>query len=294
MIARIMWMCVGGITIALIGWLGVSVAQLVWHRAGHTSVMPIEVPDQSARPTQQAPQDLSAITALAPFGQSPDIAGADDGMPPATSLNIALRGVLKDADTSQSRAFLRAEGRVDVYRIGDAVLSAKLTEIGTDTVTLRLGDETLVVGFDGMVGVDAQPQPTVTASEPDGGDPFARLAAAIVPGQGSIDLRDAPPPETTEDYINLWRDRITRNPQDAMDRVGVELVENGYRVKPDPNIGVTLAGLRPGDVITGLNGQSVGELEQDRVLYDEVAASGIARVEVVRDGQSLLLTFPLR
>jgi Trypsin-like serine proteases, typically periplasmic, contain C-terminal PDZ domain len=125
-------------------------------------------------------------------------------------------------------------------------------------------------------------------------DPFARLASAIVPGQGSIDLRDPPPPETTQDYIAAWRDRITRNPKAAMDRVGVELVENGYRIKPDPNIGVTLAGLRPGDVITRLNDQSVGDLARDRIVCDDVAAAGIARVEVMRDGQTMLLTFPLR
>jgi general secretion pathway protein C len=79
-----------------------------------------------------------------------------------------------------------------------------------------------------------------------------------------------------------------------MNRVGIELVENGYRVRTDPNIGVTLAGLRPGDVITSLNGQSIGDMEQDRILYDDVAAAGIARLEVVRDGQTMLLTFPLR
>lgn len=294
MIARWMWVFVGVVGIALLGSLGWSAAQLAWHRAGHTSVMPVAVSDQVAEPVQDAPQDLSTITALAPFGRVAEPSAPAETAPSTASLNITLRGVLLDPDRSQSRAFIRADGKVDVYRIGDAVLSAELIEIETETVTLVLGEETLVVGFEGILGEDQPSQPIAAVEQAPSTDPFARLAAAIVPGQGSIDLREAPPPETTADYIDLWRDRITRNPQEAMDRVGVELVENGYRVKPDPNIGVTLAGLRPGDVITELNGQSVGDLEQDRVLYDEVAAAGIARVEVVRDGQSLLLTFPLR
>lgn len=294
MMARWMWGVVGAVVIALLGSLGWSAAQLVWHRAGHTSVMPLAISDQAAAPVNDAPQDLAAITALTPFGRAAEPATPAKATPGAATLDIALRGVLLDPDNTLSRAFIRAKGQVDVFRIGDAVLSAELVEIGTDTVTLMLDGDTIRVGFAGIVGADQPTAPIATVQEDTSSDPFARLAAAIVPGQGSIDLREAPPPETTADYIDLWRDRITRNPQDAMDRVGVELVENGYRIKPDPNIGVTLAGLRPGDVITGLNGQSVGDLEKDRVLYDEVAAAGIARVEVVRDGQSLLLTFPLR
>lgn len=292
--ARWMWAFVGLVGLALLGSLGWSAAQLAWHRGGHTSVMPVDVPRQAAQVEQNATHDLDAIAALAPFGRAPQSAAPTTEAPDKPNLDISLRGVLIDPDRSQSRAFIRAGGRVDVYRIGDQVLQGELTEIGTETVTLVLDNETLIVGFDGIAGQDQPAKPTTTVAQDQGSDPFSRLAAAIVPGQGSIDLREAPPPETTQDYINLWRDRITRNPQEAMDRVGVELVENGYRVMTNPNIGVTLAGLRPGDVITDLNGQSVGDLKKDRILYDEVAAAGIARVKVVRDGQSLLLTFPLR
>lgn len=291
MTAGRLWILTALVVLGLAASLVFAGVRLVWHAQGHTAVLPQRLPEMTEPQKDGAPRDTGAIIALAPFGQA---ATAEDPQTSALAprqLGVTLRGVLVDPDPAASRAFLLVEGQTSVFGLGDPVATAELVAINTDTVTLKSGAQLVIVGFDGVQG-DPTETPQNTDVEPD--DPFARLAAAIVPGQGSIDLREVPPPETTEDYIAFWRDRITLNPQTAMDTIGVELVEDGYRVKEDPNIGVTLAGLRRGDVITRLNGQTLGDLDRDRVLYDEVAASGIARLEVERDGKALLLTFPLR
>lgn len=294
MTAGRLWILTGLVVLGLLASLAFAGARLVWHAKGHTSVLPQSLPAHAEPPRDSAPRDTGAIIALAPFGQA-NVAASDTPTATPRQLEVILRGVLVDPDPASSRAFLAVSGQTSVFRLGDPVGSAELVGINTDTVTLKSGEELVIVGFGGVEGERESAPPQVTNAPADNvEDPFARLAAAIVPGQGSIDLREAPPPETTDEYIAFWRDRITQNPQAAMDTVGVELVENGYRIKSDPNIGVTLAGLRPGDVVTRLNGQTLGDLDRDRVLYDEVAASGIARVEVERDGRALLLTFPLR
>jgi general secretion pathway protein C len=278
----------------LIASLMFAFVRLGWHMGGHTSVLPLSTAVQPVVENAAPERDITAIIALAPFGQIAATQQVPQIRDAIAKIDLALRGVLVDPDPAQSRAYILAGGATSVFRIGDDVQSAELVAINADTITLMLGDQLQIVGFDGFLGRGTpldQPKPSQQASL---SDPFARLAAAIVPGRGSIDLRDGPPPETTDDYINLWRDKIAQNPKAAMDSVGVELVENGYRIKADPNIGVALAGLRPGDVVTRLNGQAVGDLDRDRQLYDDVAAAGIARLEVVRDGQALLLTFPLR
>ena len=289
------WALVGAVGLALLGSLLWASAQIAWHVAGHTTVLPVDITVPAANEVPATPTNVGAIAALAPFG-SPVSARVQDGQGTTPArLNIALRGVLLDSDPARSRAFLHVDGDIGVYRLGDDVQSAELVRIETETIALKSGADIVVVGFDGVeTGPASSTEQIAEAATDSANDPFARLSAALVAGQGSVDLRDAPPPETTDDYINLWRDRISRNPQVAMKAVGVELVENGYRIKADPNIGVTLAGLRAGDVIAGLNGRSIGDLDRDRKLYDEVAAAGIARLEVIRDGQSLLLTFPLR
>lgn len=288
------WMITVLVMVALIGSVASAILQLRWHQAGHTNVLPQAVSLPAAAVETPPQQDTTAIVALAPFGKQTVIV-ADAPTAETVRLDVALRGVLVDPDPALSRAFVLVAGSTEVFQIGATIEGTELVAINADTITLKSDQGLHIVGFDGVLedGQTVAQDPAAEAKE-NPTDPFARLAAAIVPGQGSIDLREAPPPETTQDYINLWRKRITENPQAAMDTVGVELVENGYRIKPDPNIGVTLAGLRPGDVVTRLNGQAVGDLDKDRQLYDEVAAAGIARVEVIRDGQALLLTFPLR
>lgn len=288
-----MWMIVALVALALLTSVAWSGLELARHLAGHTRIQPMELTTPPVVDARQAPRNLASISALALFGQSIEQEMPAETDTSRTSLGISLHGVLIDPDPMRSRAFVRSGGVVGVYRVGDEIEASELISVGTETITVLLGDDQVVIGFEGLLGSSEGGLSASDTSVPKETS-FSRLAAAIVPGQGSIDLRDPPPPETTEDYIDLWRDRITRNPQDAMNRVGIELVENGYRVRTDPNIGVTLAGLRPGDVITSLNGQSVGDMEQDRILYDDVAAAGIARLEVVRDGQTMLLTFPLR
>lgn len=289
-----LWTVVVVIGALLLLSLAISGTRLSWHVQGHTSILPQELAAPSVDQGADPPRDINATLALSPFGQAVSIAETATPAVTVSQLRVALRGVLVDPDPSQSRAFILSDAATATFRIGDEVQATELVAINADTITLKSGAGLVIVGFGGVQNGTAEPTSAADSVQENPTDPFARLAAAIVPGQGSIDLREAPPAETTDEYINLWRDRITQNPQAAMDAVGVELVENGYRIKADPNIGVTLAGLRPGDVVTRLNGQAVGDLDSDRALYDDVAVSGIARLEVVRDGQALLLTFPLR
>jgi len=43
-----------------------------------------------------------------------------------------------------------------------------------------------------------------------------------------------------------------------------------------------------------VNGQSVGDVDKDRALYDVIAESGQARIEIERDGRTIMMSFPLQ
>lgn len=119
------------------------------------------------------------------------------------------------------------------------------------------------------------------------------MAAQTQDDEVSDDAEDEAP-QTTQDYIELWRERIRANPQEVLDTIGLIPTENGYRIAEEHDSGVGLAGLRAGDVVTSVNGQVVGDVERDRELFDDVAASGLARIEVQRDGSTVVMSFPLQ
>ncbi len=92
----------------------------------------------------------------------------------------------------------------------------------------------------------------------------------------------------------MWRSRIIANPKQVLDTIGLVRTDDGYRIAEQHDSGVARAGLRAGDLVRTVNGQQVGDLDSDRRLYDEVAASGLARIEVDRDGETITMSFPLR
>ncbi|MFT4962222.1 MAG: general secretion pathway protein C [Paracoccaceae bacterium] len=79
-----------------------------------------------------------------------------------------------------------------------------------------------------------------------------------------------------------------------LDEIGLVAGGGGYNIAENHDSGVARAGLQAGDLVKFVNGQPVGDVDSDWALYDEVANSGLARVEIERDGQSILLSFPLQ
>jgi general secretion pathway protein C len=79
-----------------------------------------------------------------------------------------------------------------------------------------------------------------------------------------------------------------------LDEIGLLATENGYIVDENHDPGVKLAGLKAGDRVAKVNGQTVGNIEQDRKFFDDIAASGVARLEVIREDKTFVLSFPLR
>ena len=96
-----------------------------------------------------------------------------------------------------------------------------------------------------------------------------------------------------EAVVARYRGRIRDDPQRVLDDLGIVAGEAGYEVGAEPATLLRRAGLEPGDLIAKVNGQQIGDVGRDRSFFDVVVASGRARVEVVRDGQRIVLSFPL-
>ncbi|MGY3438389.1 MULTISPECIES: type II secretion system protein N [unclassified Marinovum] len=296
MTAKKLWLmtvlAVAGVSASLV-W---QANDMGWLRLARVSTLPPAILAPLNTATAAAP-NLAAIRDKALFGQQArSVQTATAAVTAPVKLDVFLRGVFAYHDSATSRAFISDGKTTASFRIGEAVAQgAVLTDVMADSVMLEIDGIPRELGFDGLMdqdGADTAPEVADASASPI--TPMDRLAAALRTGSGSIDLRDAPPPETVDQYIDMWRGRIQRDPAEVMKTIGVEQTGRGYRITQDPDIGVTLAGLQPGDIVTRLNGQTVGNVDKDRLLYDQVATAGVARLEVERSGETLLMTFSLK
>ncbi|MEO0913714.1 MAG: type II secretion system protein N, partial [Pseudomonadota bacterium] len=251
----------------------------LWHSLGHNGQRIDPIP-RVANLQQAVPLEATDILAPAPFGAVARAEVEPAAVAPS-ALDLTLIGILQASDPSRSSALITGPEGTLRYRRGDTVQEgAALIDIASDHVVLRVGGTLRPLYF-----------PDAVASEPAPARDISRLRAATVvakrlPREATL--------ENTQSYIDLWRRRIAANPEDVLTAIGLIPTEAGYVIADKHDSGVRLAGLRPGDLVSRVNGQQVGDVEADKRFYDEIAASGQARLEVVRGGQTLTMTFPLR
>jgi len=229
--------------------------------------------------------DVTRILALAPFGGGLDNAGL-----PESALGLILKGVVMSASPSASRALISTgEAPAQAYAVGQAPAgNAVIEAIESYRVILRVGDRREALSFPkaaGMTVTGGSPPPSVVAPAPPPTGTSPEAAAA---------LASAAPIATAQPSAVAAPAPATTSPAPSLSSMGVTTSSQGYRVGPAPSAELRRFGLRPGDVIASLNGEPVGDVAGDRQLFERAVASGGARVEVIRDGRRVTLSFPLR
>lgn len=258
--------------------LGWTAAPVVWRVMGEDGQI---IPAVGAQAPVAARSDLGPLLAFAPFGQDslpspePEVAGE-------TSLGLTLLGVTIGNPVSASRAIVSGgDTPVASYPVGARITAnADLAEVKPDHVVLRVDGRLETLSF--------ADRSTVTAR--GAGNNLRNLIPQAA-------LQTDPQPQQSDDpdaVIGRYRAAIQTDAQGVLDRLGVTPTDTGYLIGTNASPGVLQAGMRPGDVITSVNGQPVGKMDADREYFDVVAASGRARVELQRDGQAIVMSFPLR
>ena len=273
----VLWLAIGLAAVSV----GLAAGPLPWRFAGESGLPaapPPPAPGQTA-----APVSIESILALSPFGR---IVRPDAPERPAeeTDLGLTLHGVVIASEQASSSAIVSSESQpARAYLVGDTITgSAALEQVFADHVVLRVDGRHETLSFPERLGAGQ--------SASDAG--VAALRALV---QGSDDAtRPDPAPVEAEAVIEDYRNRIRDNPQTVLDNLGLVAGDDGYRVAPDASGNLLRAGLQAGDVVARVNGQQVGNIEADRRYFDEVVASGRARIEVVRNGQRIVMSFPLK
>jgi general secretion pathway protein C len=268
-------------------------------------------PTQTQAQAQAKSIDTSQIRDL--FGKYQETAASQTIDAPKTTLNLELQGIFTADTPADSSAIVAQLGQSgELYRIGDrlpgnATLEAVfedhiLIKRGTRTEKLPFLDSAISQGFSqtstaplgNTVILKSDMAPTGTTRLEQVRERIARRSQRIAQQRGTVnqpvlDLRSA---------IDDFQRSLDESPEALMDELGVETVEtdrgSGYRIGSE--VSQTMlrqAGLKKGDIVISVNGQSATSVANDKGLMAQVMKSERVRVEVQRDDRRFYLTVPI-
>ena len=257
--------------------LGRALADLVWALVpvpDSARWRPPPPPAAAARPSQAV--DVNAIANAGLFGRYQAPASTEESLlsAPETPLNLTLIGLLADDREQYSRALIGTQGGEEkAYAIGDDVArGVVLQAIFPDRVILsRSGRlETLRLERDkpGAPGTAAAAPPPVAAAPADDGAAMSAQQLAKV------------------------RDEVLKDPAKASEYVRVQPANvggqlKGYRIYPGRDRSAfTQAGLRPGDLVTAVNGVQLDDPAKALQLLGDLGNAGQVNLVVERGGQT--------
>ncbi|MGH8201562.1 MAG: type II secretion system protein GspC, partial [Steroidobacteraceae bacterium] len=222
----------------------------------------------AASQAQRTPFDIAAVTNTHLFGVAP-VAAGNGANAPQTSMPLVLTGVIAANDPRDGLAILGPSvAATKVYAVGDNIPGgARLHSVLSDHVLL----------------------------ERDG-----HLEALALPHQ--LAGNSAPPSISaapTAPVLDRMRELVSRDPGIIADIMRPEPVfaggkQQGFRVYPgrDREAFVRL-GLRPGDLVTAIDGTPLDDPSRAEQILSTLGASGEAHVTILRNGQQPNLTLDL-
>lgn len=207
--------------------------------------------------------DVPAIINAHFFGTPPQVARSENpGDAPQTSLPLVLTGIMAGDDPKYGLAILGQSAQsTKVFAVGDNLPGgAKLQAVYSDYVMIDRG---------------------------------GRLEKLVLPRQ--IAAGGAPPSAAALSMESPVADRmrklITEQPSLMADVMRPQPVyangkQTGYRVYPGRNRQAFLRlGLRPGDLVTAINGTPLDDPEHGQQIFNTLGATSEAHVTVQRNGQ---------
>lgn len=251
--------------------VALALANLTWRLQGYHGVEPAAAPVAQGGGEMA---DIRPMIALAPFGSALSVSGEGG------DTSVRLRAIFLSTPMEASVALIAgADGKVASYGVGQAVGGGVIETIQAEQIVLRLANGQRVIGFqpDGAsqpassAGAMTAPTAIRTIRRPNSG---AEAVRALIP----IELQGNPPP----------------SPQSAPPASSAGPSSSGLRIGTTPPPALAAAGIRPGDVIERVNGTAVNSATSERELVASAMAAGSARVELLRGGQRISLTVPVR
>lgn len=227
-------------------------------------VQPVEAPVAAdAAATGGSRVDVQGIMAAHLFGiAAADPATLDPSNAPPSTANLVLAGTIATGDPKHGVAIISDGGPSKVYSVGENVGGASLHSVYLDHVILNRGG-----AFETLVLPRQLP--------PNRAPPVRRLAQSSSQVENLRQLVQADPGALNE----------VLRPVASYDNKAGKL--RGFRVYPGRNRqAFTNLGLRPGDLVTAINGTPLDDPQHGQEVMNTIQNSDRASVTIERGGQT--------
>ncbi len=256
--------------VVLTVYLALASANLTWLLAWEDR--PVPVPTAMDAGTSSSVGQGYPIASYEFFGRPKVEAGVTDSVKrvaPETRLRLRLEGVLVAQRPENSGAIVAgSNGETAYYRVGDILPgNAELAEVEPGRILIRRGGSYETLTFE---------------------EPVDTPLVAEVPPE---------PAESSPDrFLADARDQLDSQGVAALARYGLKPVDDsgasGY-VYDGSNAMLNAVNLQAGDVITAINGQRLGDLEQDKALLESWRGQERLDIEIERNGSILTVSYAI-
>mgnify|MGYP000468063888 CR=1 FL=1 len=273
----ISWLQAGLLT-CLVVYAAYLSAQLTWFVFAPKAAAPMILSQSSSGIKKQPQSQVRALASFHLFGEAGRVVGKKLDEPkvaPKTRLRLILKGVFTAEQGGASGAIVEEIGKsADYYSLGSTLPgNAVLEEVYSDRILLRRNGKLETLSF--VDKVSKGQSIIAKASAPTRPEPRARV-------------------KSPEQFIDEATRQIASNPEQALTSVGLAPSSDGGYVYNGGNPMLSGLNLQKGDVIRSVNGHSLGDVKKDKDLMKGLYEQGSLEVEVVRDGASFFINYPLR
>ncbi|MGE0080924.1 MAG: type II secretion system protein GspC [Thiohalomonadaceae bacterium] len=260
-----------------------SLAQLTWLvLPGGAAEVGRAAPAPQVRQTRTAPR-LAPVADLSLFGRVEAVVAGGPVDAPETRLNLTLRGVLATGAQPFARAIISAAGGEErSYRVGDNLPGgATLDQVLADRVILQRAGR-----FEALYLPKDMESVSASSLQRFGGQDVAAGRSTAMPDTG-VRLREV-------------RERIMEDPTQAFSFARVQPVMEGGKLKGyqlSPNKEKQLfrqLGLRPGDVVTSVNGISLDDPAMVGEVLGQLTTSSELVLTLDRNGRQETVVVPFQ
>ena len=223
--------------------------------------------------------NISAFSLFQESGQT--VAGSE-------AANILLQGVVVASPSSNSSAVLKVNDQVDRYRVGEMLGSSgfELAEVYWDRVILRRAtgatQEVLFKGLENGLN-----QPIVPAT------PASNMMSA--PSSTMNSAAEAQNLPSAQNEIGRAIQQMQENKDQYLQNMGVSASDGGFEITSrTPAALRNRLGLRPGDRILSLNGQTLSQGQTEAQLLEQARREGQVKLEIKRGDQTMTIQQDLK